>query len=67
MQSGIFYGYLGLVEGMVARIGEELGYAPYVIATGGHAELLGRQTDAIDEVVPLLTLDGLRLLWERNR
>lgn len=66
MQSGIYWGYVGLIEGLVLRIGEELGAAPTVIATGGLAPLFADATAAIDHVAPDLTLDGLVLLAERN-
>ncbi|MBP48124.1 MAG: pantothenate kinase [Myxococcales bacterium] len=67
IQSGLVFGYVGLVEGLVARIGHELGEAPYVIATGGLASLLSEETDIIDEVSEFLTLDGLRMVWLRNQ
>jgi type III pantothenate kinase len=67
MQSGLLFGYVGLVEGMVARFREELGPEMRVIATGGLAELVARETDAIEIVDPWLTLEGLRLIYELNR
>jgi type III pantothenate kinase len=66
MQSGILFGYVGLVKEMVTRIGQELGGNPQVIATGGGAELVARETGLIDKVDPFLTLEGLRLIHERN-
>ncbi len=66
MQSGLLFGYLSLVEGMVARFRQELGPAMKVIATGGLAEVIAPATTVIDTVVPWLTLEGLRLLWEMN-
>jgi len=66
MQSGLFYGYLGLVEGVTRRILSELGGAT-VVATGGFAESIARHTDVVDVVEGDLTLIGLRLLWEKNR
>jgi len=66
IQSGIFYGYLGLVEGVTRRVLEELGPAP-VIATGGFARVMAKHCSLIDHVEPNLTLQGLRLLWNRNR
>jgi type III pantothenate kinase len=67
MQSGLLFGYVSLVEGMVARFREELGPTMKVIATGGLAELVANETAVIDVVAPWLTLDGLRLVWEMNR
>ena len=67
MQSGIVFGYAGLIEGIVARIKEELGGKVKVVATGGYAELLARETPVIDEVNPDLTLIGLRLIYEMNK
>ncbi|GAB4400948.1 MAG: type III pantothenate kinase [Anaerolineales bacterium] len=67
MQSGLLFGYVGLVEGMVARFRRELGDAMKVIATGGLAELVARETDVIEIIAPWLTLDGLRLIWEMNQ
>ncbi len=66
MQAGIFFGYVGLVEGIVSRIKAELKSSPRVIATGGLAGPIAAATDSIDEVKPFLTLDGLRILYERN-
>jgi type III pantothenate kinase len=67
MQSGLIYGYVGLVEGMVARFREELGAGMTVIATGGLAPLMAGQTAVIDHVDPWLTLAGLRVIWELNQ
>ncbi len=67
IQSGIVYGYAALVEGMVARIEQELGEKPMVVATGGYAGLIAKETKVIDEVNPDLTLVGLRLIYELNR
>lgn len=67
MKSGIVFGYVSLVEGMVARIQKELGAKTRVIATGGFAELIARETKAIDEVNPDLTLIGLRLIYQMNK
>lgn len=67
MQSGIFWGYVGLVEGLVERLRPSAGGDPRVIATGGLAELFSRHLPLIDVVAPLLALDGLRLIYERNR
>jgi type III pantothenate kinase len=66
MQSGLLYGYIGLVEGMVARFRVELGPEMKIIATGGLAELIAQHTDIIEIIAPWLTLDGLRLIYELN-
>ena len=66
MQSGVFYGYVGLVDGIVRQIQRELGSTPTVIATGGLAELIAPTSETIDDVDQGLTLTGLRLLYERN-
>lgn len=67
MQSGIIYGYASLVEGMLARIQQELGEKVKVVATGGYAGLIARETAVIDEVNPDLTLVGLRLIYLMNK
>jgi type III pantothenate kinase len=66
MQSGILFGYAGLVDGMVARLRHELDFAPRVIATGGLARVIADCTEVIEEVDELLTLEGMRLIHERN-
>ena len=67
MESGVFWGYVGLVEGIIARIRAERGEAMAVVATGGLAPLLAGATGAIDHIDPDLTLWGLRLIHQRNR
>ena len=67
MQSGLLFGYVSMVEGMVARFRSELGGDMKVIATGGLAEVVAKETKVIDVIAPWLTLDGLRLIWELNR
>ncbi len=67
MQSGLIFGYVGLVEGMVARFRAELGQHMRVIGTGGLAETIARETTVIEVVNPWLTLEGLRLIWEMNQ
>lgn len=67
MQSGLLFGYVGLVEGMVARFRAELGPEMKVIGTGGLVEIVAAETKVIEIVAPWLTLDGLRLIWEMNR
>jgi len=67
LQSGLYYGYIGLVDGILARIVAELGVQPRVIATGGLARQISEDSRFIGEIDDMLTLDGLRLLFERNR
>jgi type III pantothenate kinase len=67
MQSGLLFGYVSMVEGMVARFRKELGKDMKVIATGGLAEIVAKETDIIQVIAPWLTLDGLRIIWELNR
>jgi type III pantothenate kinase len=67
IRSGIVYGFAGQVDGIVSRIREELGVEAKAIATGGLAEAIAPFCDEIDEVDDLLTLNGLRIVWERNR
>jgi type III pantothenate kinase len=67
LQSGLLFGYAGLVDSMVQRIKPELGGEARVIATGGLARRIAEESDSIEEVVPFLTLEGLRLLFEKNR
>jgi len=67
IQSGAYYGYLAMVEGLVSRIRREMAEPVRVLATGGLAGLLCGDSPLIDEVLPDLTLEGLRLVWERSR
>jgi type III pantothenate kinase len=67
LQSGLYYGYIGLVDGILARIMAELGEQPRVIATGGLARQISEDSRFIAEIDDMLTLDGLRILFERNR
>jgi type III pantothenate kinase len=67
MQSGIVFGYVGLIENIVNRIQKELGIKAKVVATGGYASLLAQETTAIEVVNQDLTLDGLRIIYEMNR
>jgi type III pantothenate kinase len=66
MQSGVYWGYVGLIEGLVARIKAEYGGSMKVIATGGLAALIAEGTMIIERSEPDLTLEGLRMLAERN-
>jgi type III pantothenate kinase len=67
MQSGLLFGYVSMVEGMVARFRSELGSDMKVVATGGLAEVVAKETKVIDVIAPWLTLEGLRIIWELNR
>ncbi|MBW2274019.1 MAG: type III pantothenate kinase [Deltaproteobacteria bacterium] len=67
LQSGLLYGYAGMVDSMVDRIRTELGDDARVIATGGLARRIADESEAIEQVVPFLTLEGLRILFEKNR
>jgi type III pantothenate kinase len=66
MEAGLFYGYVGMVEGLIRRIDVELGGRSITVATGGLAAVIAPETDLIQHVDIDLTLQGLRLVWERN-
>ena len=66
MQSGILFGYVGQVEGIVKRMKEQCQTNPMVVATGGLAALIASETDVIEVIDPFLTLKGLRLIYEKN-
>ena len=68
MQSGLFFGYVSMVDGIVARMRAELdgGDKAACIATGGMADIIAGESTAIERVDPDLTLQGLRLIWNRN-
>ena len=66
MQSGAVYGYVGQVENIIRKINEEIGVKAKVIATGGLAGMISKETDMIDVVERSLTLEGLRLIYEKN-
>ena len=67
MQSGVIFGYTGLVEGLVNRITKEMGTKPKVIATGGYAHVIAKETSVIEVVNRHLTLYGLQLIYDLNR
>ena len=67
MQIGIYWGYIAMIEGLVARTKAEIGRPAKVIATGGLAVLFEKQTDVFDVIEPDLTIQGLAMLWDRTR
>src|SRR5579862_770848 len=67
LQSGLYYGYLGLVDGILELLLNELGSQTHVLATGGFGSMIGTGSKYIKNVDDLLTLEGLRIIWERNR
>jgi len=67
MQSGIIFGWAGLIDGIVARIREELGEKAMVVATGGYADIIAKESKTIDKVNPDLTLIGIKIIHDMNR
>jgi type III pantothenate kinase len=67
MQSGLYFGYVGLVVHTIAQIGKELGRGFHVVATGGFGSQIAAEVPAIEAYEPSLVLDGLRIVYERNQ
>ncbi len=67
MQSGIVFGYTGLIDGIVTRIQEELGGKAIVVATGGYSGIIGKEAKTVDIVNPNLTLIGIKVIYDLNR
>lgn len=67
MQAGLLFGYAGMVDGVVDRIRKEVGFSARCLATGGLASLIARESRTIEETCEMLTLEGLELLYHRNR
>jgi type III pantothenate kinase len=67
LQSGLFYGYIGLVEGLLKRLAQEMEARPVVVVTGGLASLMGPHLSWPSEINPNLTLEGLCLIWDQNQ
>jgi type III pantothenate kinase len=66
LQSGLFLGYIALVDGLLDRLAQEMRIRPLVVVTGGLASLIGPHLKTVARIAPDLTLEGLRIIWERN-
>jgi type III pantothenate kinase len=67
IQSGIYYGYVGLIKEILDKVKRKMRGKPAVVATGGLADLIVSDIRGVKEVIPELTLEGIRIIWERNR
>ena len=67
MRSGVIFGFVGQMDGLISRMKKELGGQAFVVATGGFGKLMASESDQVDVVEPFLTLEGLRILHEMNR
>ncbi len=66
LQSGLFWGYISLVDGLLHRLTKEIGGRPLIVATGGLSPVIGPYLKPVPKILPNLTLDGLRMIWEQN-
>ena len=67
MRSGVIFGFVGQMDGLITRMKKELGGQAFVIATGGFGKLMASESELVDVVEPFLTLEGLRILHEMNK
>ena len=67
LQSGLFYGYIALVEGLLLLLTREMGKSPLVVMTGGLSSVIGPHIKAVTRIIPDLTLEGLRIIWRQNK